>query len=215
MLDLIFGGITGLIGTIWSGYNHRKILELDLKAKALSIQYNIALIKAESEALLIEANANIKITESQSHNSAELVAAQVINENQLSANTSSMSGSFADKLADVEGWVRFITIPILSIISLLFGFADMIKGLARPIITIYLLVVCTWLSYEAWHLLEVINAKRTVDVALTVDIIDQITSVLLYLATTAVTWWFGDRMSEKAEDKIFKGKKAHNIRPEL
>lgn len=203
-LDLIFGGLTGLIGTIWSGYNQRKIQELEMKGKEESHKYSLEMIKAESEAMLAEANANIKITESQVMGTVELAEVQAFGQSQLHGNTKSLPSAFAEKLANVNGWAKIITIPLLSILCFLLGLADFIKGLARPAITAYLLAISTWLSYKAWQLLEATNSANALSPSQAIDIVEQSISVLLYLSTTAVTWWFGDRMTEKSTKNLFK-----------
>lgn len=202
MYDLIFGGITGLIGTIWSGYNQRKQKELELVAEESKHKHAIAMVHAESEAILAEAQASIQITESKVQGTVELAEVQAFAESQRYGNQQSMPTAFAEKLANVEGWARFITLPLLAILCFFLGLADVIKGLARPSITIYLLGVSTWISYKAWQLLEATNVALSPVQA--VAILEQAISVLLYLSTTAVTWWFGDRMAEKNIKKPLK-----------
>lgn len=204
MLDLIFGGLTGLIGTIWGGYNNRKLKELDMQSKSHEHQYNLAIIKAESDALIVEANANIKITSAITNGAIELAEIDAFSKSQEYGNLRSLPTTFAENLADVKGWSRVITVPMLAILTFLLGLADVIKGMARPAITVYLLAVATWLSVEAWQLLEVTNATSAISSIQAVAIVEQSISVLMYLATTAVTWWFGDRMTEKGYNKLFK-----------
>lgn len=196
MYDLILGGLTGLIGTIWSGYNQQKMQREENAHK-------VVMIKAESDAMVVEANANIKITEAQTQGAVELAEIKAFSSSQKYGNVSSLPSAFAEKLASSEGWARIITVPFLSVLAFLLGLADFIKGLARPAITIYLLGVSTWISCKAWQLLEVSNSALTSTQA--VDIVEQSISVLLYLSTTAVTWWFGDRMTEKGAKKLFRG----------
>lgn len=203
MLELLFGGLTGLIGTVWSGYNQRKMKELELKAKEKEHAHNIAMIEAESKAVLAEAEANIKITESQVQGAVELASVEAFTESQKQGNKQSLSTSFAEKLADATGLARIITVPLMSVIAFLLGLADFAKGLARPAITAYLLGVSTWISFKAWELLELTNTALSPVQA--IGIVEQSIAVLLYLSTTAVTWWFGDRMTEKGIKKLFKG----------
>lgn len=205
MFELLSGSITGLIGTIWSGYNQRKQKELDLKLEESKQRHALEMVRAESEAMLAEAQANIQITESQVMGAVELAEVEAFSDSQRHGNAQSLSSAFAERLANVDGWARFITLPLLSILCFLLGLADFIKGLARPCITAYLLGVSTWLSYKSWQLLELTNTALSP--AQAVDIVEQAISVLLYLSTTAVTWWFGDRMTEKGAKTLFKGGK--------
>lgn len=204
-LDLIFGGVTGLIGTIWGGYNNRKLKELDIKARESEHQYKLAEIKAESDAIIAEAHADIKITESITDGAVELAEVEAFSQSQKYGNNKNLPSAFAEKLAETTGWAKFITVPLLSILCFSLGLADVIKGLARPVITAYLLGISSWLSYKAWQLLEITNSANALSSIQAVAIVEQSISVLLYLSTTAVTWWFGDRMTAKGAKKLFKG----------
>lgn len=195
MFDLLFGGITGLVGTIWSGYNQRKQKELDLRKEESKQKYMLAMVRVESEAMLAEAQANLHITESKLQDAIELTEAHMLSESQRSSKQQTLPTAFAEKLAATEGWAKIISIPLLSILCFTLALADVIKGLARPCITVYLLGVSTWISYKAWQLLDVADITLSAEQA--VIILEQAISVLLYLSTTAVTWWFGDRMAEK------------------
>lgn len=75
---------------------------------------------------------------------------------------------------------------------------DSIRGLMRPLITIYLLVIATFVmikingivgGFEEFDQEELMNTYK--------GVIDQV----LFLTATAVTWWFGSRPSSQRKDK--------------
>ena len=72
---------------------------------------------------------------------------------------------------------------------------DGIRKLMRPIITVFLLVIMSIITYQLHTItggLKSLPADQTI--ALYRDIIFQI----LFLVTTAVTWWFGSRPTSKS-----------------
>jgi hypothetical protein len=71
---------------------------------------------------------------------------------------------------------------------------DALRGMMRPAITVYLMVVATILTLRIGALvggLESLNPKALF--ALYQDVIQQI----VFLTATAVTWWFGSRPSSR------------------
>ena len=65
-------------------------------------------------------------------------------------------------------------------------FVDAIRGLMRPTITVYTLVLMTWIG---WLLYKSQGETIPQAAALWSDIVNAI----IMLTTTAVTWWFGSR----------------------
>lgn len=204
LLDVVFGGITGLVGTIWTGYNNRKVKELELKAIDAKHSYDIARIKAESDAMIVEARANIQITQSKANALIELEKMEAFKTSQEQGNQIALTTKLAEKLVGATGWVRYISIPLITIIAFFLGLADVFRSFARPLITMYLLFVSSWIAWKAWELMS--YSKNIITSTQAVSILEQTISVLLYLSTTAVCWWFGDRMSEKGLSQ-FKVKK--------
>lgn len=198
--DMLLGGVTGLIGTIWSGYNQRKLKELELKDRAAGRTHEIALVQAESEAMRAEAEANIRVTEAQVAGAVQLEETRAYTVSQKVGNKSIFDAEFMDRLFETKGKARLVAIPVGTLICMAFGIADFVKSMARPTITAYLLAVSTWVTWKAWTVLEGLGEPLSPGEAAL--LVKQSVSVVLYLATAAVTWWFGDRMAAKGAAKI-------------
>lgn len=70
------------------------------------------------------------------------------------------------------------------------GFVDSVRGMMRPAITIYLLILATFVTWQIGKFTGGLEAlDQTVMSALYADTIGQI----FFLVTTSVTWWFGSR----------------------
>lgn len=202
MWDVLLGGITGLIGTIWSSYNQRKIKELENEDKKAERSHELAMVEAESQAMLAEAEANIKVTTAQVEGAVNLEEVKAFTASQRTGNVNVFLESFMERIFSAQGWVAYVAQPVGVLICLLFGLVDTLKGLARPGITAYLLGVSTWITVQAWNILDALKSPISPFQAETI-LLNVVTTVL-YLTVTAVTWWFGDRMTAKGMERLLK-----------
>lgn len=197
-LDIIFGAVTGLLGngiTAWTNYKMQKIKNA----------HDIVLIEKETEAMVIEAEANIQIEKSRIEGEVELTEAGTFLEGIKQGNKQTFSEKWIDKLFSVEGWVRYISIPVAVLIAFLFGMVDFLKALMRPGLTMYLTGCTTWITYMAWEIMQKYGTAITS--AQAVEIFDQVTSIIIYLTVSSVTWWFGDRRTAKFLMRLNDGNK--------
>lgn len=72
------------------------------------------------------------------------------------------------------------------------AFIDTLRGLMRPLITAYLLLLATWISLE---LSSLTGGFKALPAPLLASLFEDIIQEILFLTTTAVTWWFGSRPS--------------------
>lgn len=195
LLETILGGVTGLIGNIVGGIFKYKTAKLDMETKKLQNSHEIAMVKAETQAMVMEAKANIAVTRAQIEGAVELADANVYLQSQKEGNKNLFSNKWIDKLLTVEGKARFICFPAGVLIAVLFGLVDFLKGLMRPTLTAYLVALTTWVTYMAW---QIINTDGVaMDLATAKELFGNVTSIVVYLTVSCVTWWFGDRRMAK------------------
>lgn len=199
----LLGGITGLVGTIWSGYNKRKTVELEMKDRNRQRQHDVAMVTAESNAVIAETRAQIEVTSARVAGAVELAETEAFAESLEAGQARVFDKSYMDRLFGVEGWLKFLAIPAGVLLAAFFGVIDLVKGVARPGITFYLLGISTWITVKAWQLLGRIDQAQ-ITAAMATNIIADAIAVIFYLTVTAVTWWFGDRMAAKGMAKNLK-----------
>jgi len=188
-LDILFGGLTGLIGNAITGF-------MNYKTQKLKNEHDIAMIRVESEAMKIEAQMQIQVTKAQVEGAVELADAQAYMMSQQGASKPIFSDKWIDKLFSVQGKVgRFFAIPAAVFIAIGFGFVDWLRGFMRPALTMYLTGVTTVLTYLSWNILQKYGTYITAAEALAIW--TQVQSMVLYLTISCVTWWFGDRRMAK------------------
>lgn len=199
----VLGGITGLIGTIWSSYNKRKLYSLEIKDKAEQRSHELAMVKAESDATIAESRAQIEVVSARVSGAVDLVETEAFTQSLESVQAKSFDASYMERLFAVEGWLRYLAIPAGILLAVFFGTLDLVKGFARPGITFYLLGISTWITIKAWQLLDKINQSQ-ITAKMATGIISDAVGIIFYLTVTSVTWWFGDRMAAKSMAKELK-----------
>jgi hypothetical protein len=196
LIETILGGVTGLIGNVVSGIFKYKNTKLEMERDVLQNSHELALIDAETKAMIEEAKANIKITQAQVEGAIEIEDSKAFMEAQKQGNKTLLDNQWVNALLSVENkWAKLITVPIASLISILFGFVDFLRGIIRPILTVYLCGVTTWVTWMAWEIMQAHGVALTA-VQATV-IFNDVTSIVTYLTVSCVTWWFGDRRMAK------------------
>jgi hypothetical protein len=187
--NLILGGITGLIGSITTAITNYKI-------QKLKNQHEEKMIELNTTAMIKEAEANIKITQAETEAAIELADSQAYLKSIELGNKNMFGQKWIDKLFMVEGWLRYIAIPVGVIIAFLFGIVDFMKAFTRPGITWLFTGTTLFLAYISWSILG--NAGvDAIDTNQAMLILKQIIDIVLYLTVSCVTWWFGDRRIAK------------------
>jgi hypothetical protein len=196
ILETILGGVTGLIGNVVGGWFKLKQARLQKEIREGDRAHEVAMVKAETEAMIMEAKANIKITQAQVEGAIDLKDAEAFMQSQEEGNKALFDNKWIDALMSTTGWWRIITLPLASFIAFLFGFVDFLRGIIRPALTVYLCGVTTWVTWMAWTIMQ--TEGMTISVFQAVDIFKDTTSIVTYLTVSCVTWWFGDRRMAKS-----------------
>jgi hypothetical protein len=190
-LDVIFGGITGLIGSVVGGIFKYKTMKAQIELKKAEHSHELLMVKAETEAMIMESKANIAINRAKVEGAIDLTDAQAFVQSQKEGNKSMFSNKWIDKLFSVQGKWQIITLPLAMLIATMFGFTDFLRGILRPALTVYLCGVTTWVTMMSWQLMQAQGTSLSTYQA--VAIFDNVTSIVTYLTVSAVCWWFGDR----------------------
>ena len=196
ILETILGGLTGLIGNVVGGWFKLKQARLESEIRIADRAHEISMVKAETQAMIMEAKANIKITQAQVEGAIDLKDAEAFMQSQREGNKALFDNKWIDALMNTTGWWRIITLPLASLVAFLFGLTDFIRGMLRPALTVYLCGVTTWVTWMAWNIMQTNGLSLSSLQAVT--IFNDTTSIVTYLTVSCVTWWFGDRRMSKS-----------------
>jgi hypothetical protein len=212
LIEGLLGTVTGIIGNAVGAWFKFKDRKLELEGMKLTHEHEVNMVRIQTQAMIAEAKANIKITQAQVEGAIEIEDSRAFMEAQKLGNKSLFSYQWIDGLMQIQGWWRIITFPVASLIAFLFGFIDFLRGLIRPALTIYLCGVTTWVTYMAWEIMQ--RSEITLSAIQAVDIFNDTISIVTYLTVTAVTFWFGDRQMSKNIMKL-KGVDTNKMNDEI
>lgn len=201
-LDVLLGGVTGLLGNVITGI-------LKYKNQKMQFEHDQKMIGLETQSMIEKSKAQIAITETQVKGEIEKTDAEAYKEAQKNANVSMFSEKWIDNLFNVEGKVgKFLAVPAGIALSMGFAFVDWLRGVMRPLLTIYLTVMSSIITYMAWKIIQA-HGLATMTATEAIGLYSETTSIVIYLTVSCVTWWFGDRTMSKAltEMKMNKIKK--------
>ena len=190
-LDIILGGVTGLIGNAFTTFFKYKNAKMEFAHK----QKMVAL---ETSAMIQEAQAQIKITKSRIEGEVELADAAAFDTSQKLGNKQLFSSKWIDMIMDNRDrkWTGWFFGLMGTVIAAGFAFTDWLNGFMRPALTLYLVGSSSYITYLAWQIMQEAGLATLTSVQ-AVGIFQQVTSTMIYLAVSAVTWWFGDRTMSK------------------
>jgi hypothetical protein len=155
------GAIVGLFGSYLTKRENRKAAELNnIHEKDMAI-IDLQRDAAESAQALQMADKKIEQAQAEAEIASEVSAGVAFNTSQLIANKPSG-----------VAWV------------------DALRSLMRPLITIYLLVIVTFIAYNLHKLL---GGLETLEKASLFGLYTHIINQAVFLTVTAVLWWFGSR----------------------
>jgi hypothetical protein len=196
LIESILGAATGIIGNVVGGIFKYKTQKLENDKIKWQNNHELNMVKAETQAMIMESQANIAITKAQIEGEIEVADSNVYLESQKVGNQSFFDNKWIDKLFSVTGWAKVIAIPVGVIVATGFGFIDFLRGIIRPTLTAYLVGLSSFITFKAWEVMQTAGLETfTTDQA--VAIFNETTSIMIYLTVSCVTWWFGDRRISK------------------
>lgn len=79
------------------------------------------------------------------------------------------------------------------------GWVDQVRGLMRPVITVYLLAISSFLTVLIWGTLGGLEAFPPEKLQ---DLFVYLVNASVFLTVTAVLWWFGSRVGNLMQSKM-------------
>lgn len=192
LTSVMSGGATGLLGIVFQRFFDARSKAQDIEVIRLNHANAVDLKRLELESL-----------------DKQVAGATAVAQAQRDAIMG--QAEFAERTAEYQGDTLTLTASIAAdratyltaeaqasskSASILMAVVDFLRGVTRPLLTLYLVVLahmmflwCRELAAAHGGLLGVSELKEIVMLVL---------STLLYLATVAVVWWFGTRPPRKA-----------------
>lgn len=170
-MSVASGGVTGLLGSLFSNV-------FDYFKKRQANAHELAMMEAEQKYLAMEIGGEVQVAREKRKGVEATADAEM-----LKASYQSDRRRFlADKWVDPDSKFGVL-------IAVLMAFVDLVRGLIRPVLVVFLSGLVTYLLILAFDVLPDQGLTPTQ----AYQIIVNVTNTVLYLTSTAVLWYFGTR----------------------
>lgn len=170
--SIISGGATGLLGVALQRWADLQKYKLDIQMKEKIMANDLAMKEMDIKMMEMESAAKVKVAQ------VEEVGQEAMTANNAFAASFNEPQRYSSNVVpnNAQGWA--------------FVLLDFIRGLVRPVLTVYLCLVTTLVYRHAVFFLDT-TTGMTAEQAL--GLVKLIVSTVLYLTTTCVLWYFGTR----------------------
>ena len=176
--SILSGGATGLLGVVFQRIADYKNRQLDLQLDKQRGELELAKRDKDAAIMAQEWAARTKVAE---------VEAEATKD---AAESAAFAASFN---LEPKRYAEGVTPGRVG--GLLLICVDVLRGIVRPGLTLYLCAITTMVYLEARAVLAAVSVTMNVDQALKVH--EQVVGTVLYLTVTCVLWWFGTRNKQK------------------
>jgi hypothetical protein len=189
--ETILGGLTGFFGNIITSVANYKMQKLTNEQQRFMAEIDLKKMDKEKEIMLAEAEANMRITEVETEAQMDISDSQAYLESIKQAEKQGLSDAMQQKLLDKGGFASVMGV----VLAFFLGLVDLLKSIVRPGLTLYLMGLTTYITILAWNVLDA--KKDVVGPEQAQKIFENVTTIVIYLTVSCVTWWFGDRRMAK------------------
>ena len=165
------GGLLGVFGTFIKA-------KAEYKNKELDYQHSLDIHRADMESMRLEAK--LKVDEIQLQNQGRLSLANVEAERAKDVGDVNIRQASYNNDKSSYGII----------------FIDSVRGLMRPIITTYLLILMSYIAYKINSIVGGLNGLPALEIW---TLYHELIIAIIFLTTTTITWWFGTRPVVKKE----------------
>jgi len=180
LTSLVSGGLTGILGAGVQRFADYKNKQLDLQAAREKAEHDIKLREADAAIMREEWAARTRVAE------IEVAGKESAADAEAFAASFRLEPQRYSEGVKARGWQASALVLL-----------DVLRGVVRPGLTIYLCAITTAIYFDARSIL----GDTPVDQAKALALLDGIIATILYLTTTVVLWWFGTR-NKSAAPKI-------------
>ena len=175
----IAGGLTGLAGSITTAIFNYKQKKIDYQREVDLKKLDIQLAEKEHEFALAQTKIQ---AEAETEKAAEAT---------LQASYAHDRASYFTPFAGVIEKYPWLGIPF----AVFFALVDLLRGLIRPTMTAYLVVLVTVMYLQSMQVLKAQGYDVGSDQAMV--LVGRLVDLVVYLCATVCAWWFGNRTIEK------------------
>jgi hypothetical protein len=180
MWETILGGLTGLIGSAVTAFFTYKTKKIDLEMIIKTKELDIKLAEKEHEFALQQTSIEAE------------AAVEKAAEATLQASYAHDRATYFTPFAGVIENHPWLGIPF----AIFFALVDLLRGLIRPSMTVYMVILVTVMYLQGVRLLEA-QGYEAIATDSAMLFVHRLIDLVIYLTATIMAWWFGDRTIHK------------------
>jgi len=185
LTSILGGGLTGLVGNALTSFTNYKM-------QKLKNDHDAKMAELDLQTIRLEAEMQVKVTQAQTEGQVQLAEMEALKASYAELEKPLFQRAYMSKLMKSK-W----TVWIGAILSFLFGLVDFLKSAARPVLTYYLMGVSTWITIIAYQTVIQTSGTAPLDTTKALELFDKVTTTIIYLTISCVSWWFADRRTAK------------------
>lgn len=174
------GGATGIIGVIAQRFADYKNKQLDMALEKQRGENELAKRKADAEIMAQEWAGRTKVAQTEGDTAKDVAASQAFAASLLKEPE---RYSNAGTVTPAQNWLLVLL--------------DVLRGSVRPLLTIYLCVLTTYIWYQVRQQLSTEDLDSTAVLAIWGKVVDNV----LYVWTACTLWWYGTRANKAPINK--------------
>lgn len=183
----VLGGVVGLVGTWLKSREERE-------QKKLDHQHALEMRTLDLKEMTHEAELALRQTKTELAGKQAIAQTEADAARDVAAADTQQASYRHDRITYAKGVLGALAGGLGNFMRALLVFVDVIRGLMRPTITLYLLIVE---SAIAWMLYKVLSTLGGIPASQVAELLVMVVSGVIFLTTTAVTWWFGTRPNSR------------------
>lgn len=172
LLGSVFsGGATGIFGAAIQRYADHQNKKLDMAIEKQRGEQELAKRQLDIQVTQAEYAGKLKVAEAEGETAKDVAASAAFSASLFKEPERYATG----ELSWGQRWLMVLT--------------DMLRGIVRPMLTLYLCALTTYVWYQVRNVLGAEDLDMDTALAAWTKVVDTI----LYLTTTCILWWFGTR----------------------
>lgn len=180
LLSIVSGGATGLLGVVFQRFFDWLNVKANLQRDKLKYDHEANMKDKDAAIMAQEWAGRLKVSQTEADAAKDVASSQAFAQSLFKEPERYAVGEAPKNWMGTLGW---------------FGLActDILRGIVRPALTLYLCVLVTGIWYEAQALIN----KEDLDPSQALGIVTLLVDTILYVWTTCTLWWFGTRNAQQ------------------
>lgn len=179
--SILAGGATGILGVVLQRLFDWMHVREQAKQRAADQAFELEKRKIDIEIMKSEWEGRVKVAQVEGETAKDVAESQAFGASLMREPARYAEGERPAGWVGSLGWFMLVC-------------TDVLRGVVRPLLTVYL---CALTTYVWWQVKQLLSVEE-LDAEKVLDVWKMVVNTILYLTTTCILWWFGTRNRQSA-----------------